>query len=328
MAEQPLSVFVPPKTPPANPSPAVPEMRTSHVRSATSVDGVRSSPDITPAQQRWADQQRAIEKMDPWKDTQNTVIFKDPITGVLQSRPRNGGGQQNAAPGEAQTPQPPIGPATVADNSKLRIGELELSEADVRGIMERKSLEDSRRAQMPATPGEYSLNLPEDFKGAGEWVWNLNDPTAAASLGMLKEYAHSVGLDQSSFSKLLGIYAGHAVAEERRFNEAKAAELGKLGTNAPGRVDAVNRWLESQLPSDLARALRMSMHTAKAVEGYERLMQRFSSQGMGSGFSGAGRDGGEGGHDPARLTDEQYGKLTYSQKAEYAARFDQSRHQR
>jgi hypothetical protein len=141
---------------------------------------------------------------------------------------------------------------------------------------------------------------------------------------MLKEYAKSVSLSQPEFSRLIGIYAGHQVSEQQRFAEAQRAEIGKLGVNAPGRIDAVTTFLEAQVGSELAAALRKTMFTSEAVRAYERLMQRFVSQGV-SGSPSAGRDGGDGGREPGRVSDEIYNSWTFAQKAEYASRFDQSK---
>ena len=95
------------------------------VQSAAS-STVQSNPDITPAQQRFADDQAALDKMDPWRDTRNVVMKKDPRTGIITAHPR-GNGQQNAAPGageqQPEQPQADHGPASVADG-KLRVRKL------------------------------------------------------------------------------------------------------------------------------------------------------------------------------------------------------------
>jgi hypothetical protein len=40
---------------------------------------------------------------------------------------------------------------------------------------------------------------------------------------------------------------------------------------------------------------------------------------------GAGRDGEYAAREPPRLSDAEYAKLTYTQKAQYASQFDQSK---
>jgi hypothetical protein len=315
-----VTIFSPPKSPAVNTSPAVVERNTAPVHDVRAVTGTVSSPTVTPAQERWVAQQDAITRADPWSDP-NVVITKD-AAGVVTARQRTDGGTNGTPmPDAGAQPQPGQQPA-VADG-KVRIGELELSEADLRGLMERKSLEESRRAQMPATPGDYSLDLSPDFQyppGIDGWAFDTQNPTTAALLGAAKEFAHTHGLDQPAFSKLLGLYASHEIAEQGRFAAAKAAELAKLGSNAVGRIDAVTTFLESQVGSDLTKALRLTMHTAKSVEAVERIMRNFTSQGVG-GSPGAGRDAAHG--QPSRVSDADYARMSYSEKQEYAARFDQ-----
>jgi hypothetical protein len=195
---------------PANPAPAAVEVRSSPVRSATSIDGVRSDPTTTPSRQLWEADQRALEKMDPWRDTQNIVIEKRP-DGTLFSRPRTPGGTNEAPPGgQQQPPQPQPQPGQAAsDGTKLRVGDYELSEADVRGLMERKSLEDSRKATLPASPDKYLLQLSPDFRlpdGVAEWRFDPNHPVQGPLLARARELAHASGMSQENFSRMLDSY--------------------------------------------------------------------------------------------------------------------------
>jgi hypothetical protein len=318
---EPVTVFTPPKNPVVNQAPAVVERNTAPVRSATAVDGTQSSPDISPAQARWADQQARIRAADPWSDP-GVVITKDPVSGALSAKPRTDGGA-NGVPVPDAGGQPQRGPAAVGADGKLVVGDLTLSADDIKSILAEKAARDSRAANRPADAGGYSLDLPGDFElppGIAEWRWNVDDPTTAALLGSAKEWAFANGLDQPAFSKLLGIYAGHQITEERRFSEAKAAEVGKLGTNAAGRVDAVNTWLESQVGSQLAHELRRTMVTAGQVKAYEQLMRNFVSQGV-SGNPGAGRDGAH--NQPPKVDQTTYDRMSYAEKQAYAAQFAQ-----
>jgi hypothetical protein len=329
---EPVTVFTPPKSPPVNPSPAVPEFRSSPVRSAAIADGTRSNPLQSEPEKRWAADQAAILKERPWADP-SLLITKD-ADGTIRTRPRNGqqsGGTPADAgtapqPGTQQTaPQAQPGPASVTDGGELVVGDLKLSAADIKGLMERHALEQSRRANTPATADAFMLDLPEDFvlpPNTAEFKFDLENPVSAAAIGQLKEYAKSVGLSQPEFSRLLGIYAGHQVSEAQRFAAAQKSEIGKLGVNAPTRVDAVSTFLESQVGSELARALRSTMFTAESVRAYEALMQRFVSQGVG-GAPGASRDGGEG-REPGKLSDADYAKLSYHEKIQYAQGFRQT----
>ena len=327
MPEPGISIFTPSATPPTNPSPAVPvERSTPRVASHTSVADVRSNPTEAPWQARWDADQRALDRENPWRDTKNTIISKSP-DGTLQVRQRTGNGQQDAAPGtgEQPQPQPQPGSATV-EGDRLKFADFDLSSDDVRGLMERASLEQSRAANAPKDAGDYGLDLPEDFvlPPGAEWKWNVEDPVSAALLSQAQQFAFAHGLDKPAFSKLLGLYASNQIAEAQRIAELQKAEREKLGANISARVDSVNRWLESQVGSDLAKTLRQSMHTAKSVEAYEKMMAKYVSGGV-TGNPTAGRD--PGANKPGQLTDEQYGKLTYTQKLQYAQQFDQRQFQ-
>jgi hypothetical protein len=131
-----------------------------------------------------------------------------------------------------------------------------------------------------------------------------------------QEFAFAHGLDQSGFSKMLAIYANRQLAEAAHFNQARRAEIEKLGSAAAARVDAMNMFLESQLGSELAGALRKTMFTADSVRAVERLMRNYVSQGVYA-SPGAARDGAHG-RGPEKLSDEAYGKLSYHQKIQYA----------
>jgi hypothetical protein len=318
--------------PAANPAPASPQFTSQPgVRSATSIDGVRSDPTTTPARQLWEADQRALEKMDPWRDTQNVVIGKNP-DGTLFSRPRTPGGQ-NGAPGagDQQPPQPQPqsqpGPAA-SDGTKLRVGDYELSPDDIKGLMERRALEQSRKATLPASPDKYLLQLPPDFKmpdGMAEWRFDVNHPVQGPLLARAQQIAHENGMSQEGFSRMLALHVANEVQQQQMFDRAKAAELNKLGEMAGVRVDAVRTFVRSMV-GDAAPALLMVLEqapVASTIVGFEKLMRAFSSQGLG-GFPGAARDGGDLSRGPQKVSDELYAKMTFFEKQQYAAQFDQS----
>jgi hypothetical protein len=322
MAEQPgISVFTPPKSAPANTAPAQVERNTAPVRSATSADGVQSSPASSPAERLWAEQRARTVAADVWQ--RDDVTITKNADGVLSVKPRDGGApavpDAGARPGQpGQQPQP--GDARVADG-RLVLGDVELTTAQAKELMAEKAARDSRAATMPKDAAGYSLDLPEGFElppGVDEWRWNLEDPTSAALLGQAKEWAFAHQIDGPAFSKLLALYASNQIVEQRRFDQARKAEIDKLGPNVSARVDAVGTLLESQLGTNLAHALRQTMVTARSVEAYEKLMRNFISQGIG-GNPGRSRDGA--GSQPERMSDEEYSKLSYHEKLLYAQRF-------
>jgi hypothetical protein len=310
-----VTVFTPPKAPIA---PATPVRTSSPVQPATSPVVQSSAPESEP-QKRWrADRVKAAEG-DPWQqDPARTMMIKD-ADGTVRAVPRTDGGQNGVPPEPGAQPQP--GPAAVGADGRLVVGDLSLSADDIKGLMERKGIEDSRRATMPATAGGYEVALPADFvvpEGLG-WAWD-ESPVGQATMGMVKDWAFQNGFDQNQFSKMLSFFAGHQLREQQQFNQARSAEITKLGSNAAGRVDAVNTWLNAMVGTELAGSLRKGMLLAVQVNAYERLMRAFVSQGVG-GNIGAGRDGGGAG--PERISDADYGKLSYTEKQAYAARFDQ-----
>jgi hypothetical protein len=320
MVEPGLSIFSPPKAPATNPSPATVVRSDAQVRPATSADGVQSSPTITPAQQRWQADRDANRRADPWSDP-NITLVKDPVTGVITAKPRVDG--VNGVPQPEGQPQPQPGQATVADGF-LKFGEFELSEADVRGLMERASIEKSRAATLPASADLYQLTLPSDFKlpDGIEWQFDTNHPVQGALLQKAREFASAAGLSQDQFSRMMSLHVANEVQSQLVFNRARAAELDKLGSLGPSRVDAVRAWVHA-LTGDAAPELLKVLEAApmaSTIVGFERLMSRWSSQGVG-GNPGAARDGAS--SQPGKVSDEQYQRMSYHERIEYAQKFQQ-----
>jgi hypothetical protein len=323
MPEPGISVFQPPKAPVQNSAPAQVEHRSAPVRDARSVDGTVSSPVTSPAQARWQAMQSEITRSDPWSDP-NVVITKD-ASGAITARPRTDGGTNGTpvpdAGGQPGQPQPPAGqPAVVGD--KLVLADLELTVEQARQILAEKAARDSRAANRPADASGYSLDLPADFvmPPGLEWAWNETDPVAGPLIGQAKLFAHEHGMDQAGFSRMMGLFVSHQLTEQKRFNEAKAAELTKLGSNASVRVDAVGTFLEATCGTALGGAIRRGIFTADQLRGFEKIIERFTSQGI-SGNPGGARDGAGAG--PERISDAAYSRMSYAEKQEYAARFDQ-----
>jgi hypothetical protein len=158
--------------------------------------------------------------------------------------------------------------------------------------------------------------LPDGVK---EFQFHLDDPTSAAILGQAKQFAFENGLDQAGFSKMMGLFASHQLNEQAKFNAVQKAELEKLGPNAAIRVDSVARWLEATAGTQYADALRRTLFTADQIKGIENIMRSFSGQGV-HGNVGAARDGGP--ETPGKLSDEDYGRLSYHEKLVYAESFN------
>jgi hypothetical protein len=197
----------------------------------------------------------------------------------------------------------------------------ELKGADLRKTFDDltafKAAADSKQLSVPK-PNEYKLEFAKDYvlPQGTEWKWDENSPL----LTQVREFASASGMNQDTFSKLLGLHAASRINEDQSFATAKAAEVAKLGENANARVDSVKTWLKAmggEHFNDLARVLDMAP-TASTVRGLETLMQRYVSQG-GASFNGAHREP----IIPGKLSDAEYGKLTYAERIDYAAKFPQ-----
>jgi hypothetical protein len=211
--------------------------------------------------------------------------------------------------GAEPQPQP-----TRTDGGKIKLAEgVELTEQELRDLVAHKAQTDSQKLSTPQ-PGEYKLEFPHDYvlpQGV-EWRWNEADPLLAQA----REFASASGMTQDTFSKLLGLHAASQMKDMQEFAAAKAAEVQKLGDTANARVDAVKTWLKAMAPdhfAGLARVLEMAP-SAATVKGLEALMHRYTTQGAG-GFNDREPI------IPGKLSDAEYGKLTYAERIEYASKF-------
>jgi hypothetical protein len=171
-----------------------------------------------------------------------------------------------------------------------------------------KASEDSRRLSLPQKAEDYKLELPSDFKAPEGIEYKLD--AANPALANLRAVAHKHGITQDAVKELLGVYAGNEVGTQQAIATAKAAEIAKLGTTAPARVDAVVNWLtgmDGSADKGDAKALAGMLVTARHVEAFERIMNKFSSQGTAS-FSQSHRTAPETNGIPG------YEKMTFEQR--------------
>jgi hypothetical protein len=268
-----------------------------------------SNPMEGDAQARFRLQQEALTRSDPWRDP-SVTITKAP-DGTVTAQPR--GGDPAAAPQPAEPP----GPASV-EGGRLRIGEIELSEQDVRGPLERKGLEDSRKALMPASADGYTLPVDMQLPPGVQFQWQVDNEVLGPALAQAKQIAFDAGLSNDQFGRLMSVYASAQIHEQQQYARAQAAEVAKLGDLANVRMDSLKTWLNSQLGTEAAKALTTTLFTAGQVQAFEKLMHKFVTQGSG-GFNGAHREP----TIPGKISDEAYGKLSYAERIEYASRFPQ-----
>lgn len=147
---------------------------------------------------------------------------------------------------------------------------------------------DIRKNSLPAAPDKYEIKLPVDFK-APEGV-NFQFDENSADLKRAREVAHARGIDQETFSDMLGVYAATKIGEQQTFANARNAELAKLGSAAQNRIDAIETWLKARTGTKaetIVAQLKNYPH-AGMVEMFEEVIRQFSHQGSAP-FSQSGR---------------------------------------
>jgi hypothetical protein len=263
------------------------------------------------AQERWAEQQARRTAEDPWLDSSKTLTRdKDGnllIDGKRADASPDTDQQQNQQERQDQQEQP---------GETVKLGDRTFTAAELQALEERAAAEASRKLTLPQRPEDYRVELPKDFKPPQgvEFVLNPADPLIARA----QAWAHRRGLDQDAFSEALSLYAATQTEQLARVNEIAAQERDKIGAAGGQRVDAVAKFLRAAVGNDAAQAFMQTLCTADQLVGWEKIMQRLSSP-HGSTFTHAGRDPGE----PQRVDPKEYDSWSYSQKKDYAQRFQQ-----
>jgi hypothetical protein len=214
------------------------------------------------------------------------------------------------------------GTTTNGDGATVhKFGDMEFTEQELRDLMTAKADADLRKTNLPATPEDYRPDLPQGIElPAGiEVTIDLADPLLADARRLAKAKKWS----QEDFSDLIGIYATAKANEARTLSLAHAAEVEKMGANGTMRVTALETWLRGVVGDKLAKPMRSMMVTADIVRGLELLQSKFSSQGAAS-FRQDGREV----RTTGGVTDEQWGKMSSSERFAFAQSHDQSQFRR
>jgi hypothetical protein len=104
------------------------------------------------------------------------------------------------------------------------------------------------------------------------------------------------------------VYAAERISEASKINTARNAEISKLGSMAPQRIDAIRTFIHATCGSDLGAAIEQMLCTSKQVEGFEKIINQFSRQG-GTPFSQGHREG-----EPPKGTIPGYANMSFEQK--------------
>jgi hypothetical protein len=217
----------------------------------------------------------------------------------------------------------PADPGKPADpNARHKIGDLEVSQAELQEYMQSKAAAELKKASLPQTPADYKADLPPDFQmpaGITEFKFDTTDPLFTSA----QAWAHARQIDQGTFSEMVALYASAKATEAAQLNAAHADQVAKMGANGPMRVTALETWFRGVVGDDkIAGAMKNMLVTADIVKGMERIQARMSTQGVAS-FSQAHR---EPGHDQrgGRVSDEVYAAMSPGEKLSYSRGFDQS----
>jgi hypothetical protein len=183
----------------------------------------------------------------------------------------------DGAPAAADAWQQQNAPA--GDRRMLEIDGNQYDENDVRSAIAEGAEAASRKATLPASPDAYEIKLPDDFV-APEGVrfeFNKNDPALKAA----RELAHKRGIDQATFSEMLGVYASTQMGSAIQNAQLRDANMKQLGVAGPQRAEAVATWLQARAGKDgqvMANWLRQypAAHIVRAMEG---VIRAFSNQG-------------------------------------------------
>lgn len=181
-----------------------------------------------------------------------------------------------------------------------------------------KAAEDSRKLTLPGKPEDLALELPSDFVAPQgvEFVPNENDPIVPQA----KAFALKHGLTKDAWKELVGLKAAMEIGTKQLIDNAKAAEVQKLGVNGTARVTAVNTFIASipGVSGELAKTFSRFNYTAAQVEVIEKVMAHMRNQGVG-GYSRAHTEP----ELPNRLSDAEIEKMSFGERRAYAAKFPQ-----
>jgi len=185
-------------------------------------------------------------------------------------------------------------------------------------IFARDAAEQSRRLSLPQSPDAYKVELPPTFQAPQgvEFKLDANNPLWPQA----QAWAHKNGISQDAFAEGLALIAGDRIATEQSVSTARNAEIAKLGTTGPARVDAVTTVFKSLLGEAEGMQLASRMFTAKDVEIAEKLVARITNPG-GTNYSARGR---EAPLPAGRATPEEVAKMSPAQKLDYSRKFNQA----
>jgi hypothetical protein len=202
--------------------------------------------------------------------------------------------------------RPPADPAAGADPRT--------DEAELNRLIQADAAERVRKLTLPQKPEDLPLELPKDFTVPAGIEFKL-DPENPI-LPQAKAFALRHGLTKEAWSELLALSGASAVAAAQQRKTFVEGEIAKLGVNGTPRVTAISDFLRSYFGDD-TMVLSMLPTTARAVEGWEKIIRERQTQGAGN-YPGGNRE-----PPPARTEIAGYDGMTFAER-----RAAQSAHRR
>lgn len=174
------------------------------------------------------------------------------------------------------------------DKAGVKFGDLT---GELNRLTAMEAAETVRKGSLPASPADYKIELPADFKPPQgiEFQLDAANPLMAQAKDLMHDISSGKVSGQEAFSKMLGLYAGAQVADQASFQAARDAEIAKLGPTGTSRVTALTTFWKAFLGDDKSGDQIMSrVLTAGDVAIHEKIVSRLSSQGA-TPYTQAGR---------------------------------------
>ena len=171
----------------------------------------------------------------------------------------------------------------------------------------------------PQNADAYKVELPKEFAPPQGVEFKLDE--ANPLFAQAKAVALKYGLPQEGFSEFLGLVAGNQVASEQQITTARNAEIAKLGTTGPARIDALSTFYKATLGDADGQRLMSRLFTADDVKMAESLVSKLTNSGA-SFRSGTGR---EPPAQPGKVTEDQWKTMSPGERLDYSRSWGQGR---
>jgi hypothetical protein len=187
---------------------------------------------------------------------------------------------------------------------------------DVAALTAFKAEQDARAALVPDKPEDYELALPASLKSADRFTPDETDPI----LPLARDFAKRKGFTQDDFKEMVGLSVQPKLAEDALMAERSKAENQLLGTKAIERRTAISTWTAAPPPEEPAAAklhaaaksfVKNGVYLAEQVIALETLMEL--AKGGGPKLSAGGREASQ----PQQISEEEWAKMSPTQKIEY-----------